>query len=63
MSDLDDLKARVDMLERIVVAQCAGQPFAVTLDALVRPQMFTEIPAERLPGMAWSVNPRSRTSG
>jgi hypothetical protein len=58
MSDLDDLKARVDMLERIVMAQCSGQPFTVTLDTLGRPQMFTESLGP-LPSIAWSVNSRT----
>ena len=52
-----DLEQRIGVLEQIVVAMCSGQQFAISLDEHGRPRLWTEIPAERIPG-AIAVNPK-----
>lgn len=53
----DELRGRIETLERIVVAMCSGQQFAITLDENNRPQMWSEIPAAHVP-RSISVNPK-----
>ena len=54
---MGDLEQRIGVLEQIVVAMCSGQQFAITTDEHGRPRLWTEIPAERIPG-AIAVNPK-----
>jgi hypothetical protein len=58
---VSDLEQRIGVLEQIIVAMCSSQQFAITLDANGRPQMWTELPAARIPG-AIAVNPKWRLS-
>lgn len=44
----DELRKRIETLERIVVAMASGAKFTITLDEQGRPQIWTEIPPEHL---------------
>lgn len=46
---MSDLEARIEMLERIVIAMCSGQHFTVSLDKDGRPQ-FVETPRHHAHG-------------
>lgn len=48
----DELRARIEMLERIIIAMASGQPFAMSLDDKGRPQLQAEQQSAHPRGLA-----------
>lgn len=52
------MKARIDELERIIVAMCRGERFAITIDLQGRPRMIANAkPLFTTQGMTFAVGP------
>lgn len=52
------MKSRIEELERIVLAMCCGERFAITIDPQGRPKMITNAqPPFSTQGMTFAVGP------